>query len=461
MSLFREYHLPEERPMSDTSQTPENTPYGTSPAGGPAPEPREAGQTARPAQDGTPATPAQPTAPTQSSVSTQPAPSTRPATPAPSDTGTGTATPVRPLTPANPGGKAARPAGADSKSVPAWMAQAAAQAQARQASERGTEGTQGQTVQTGRPSRRRHTADGDGSTPGLHTARSAAVEQAKRKVGVPMWLILVAIAAIVILLVAFIIVAVRACSPAPEPEPAVTPTTQQWTSPYDWENLVTLDNGYLGYYVDGQLASEAGVDVSEHDGTIDWAAVKASGIDFAMIRLGYRGYSQGSINLDPYFLANIEGASQAGLKVGVYFFSQAISEDEAREEAQFVLNTLGSLNVTLSYPIAFDQEPITNGDVARTDNLTNAQLTANAVAFCQAIEAAGYQPMVYGNQHDLGRLDLSGALSSYEVWYAEYGVSEPTGKVNFAMWQYTASGTVPGMDNTQGQADINIRFLAE
>lgn len=233
---------------------------------------------------------------------------------------------------------------------------------------------------------------------------------------------------------------------------------QAWQSRYDWDSLVTLSNGFLAYLQDGQVMSEAGVDVSEHDGEISWPSVKAAGADFAMVRLGMRGYTLGSISLDDYFLANLSGASAAGLKVGVYFFSQAISADEAREEARFVVDTLAATGVALSYPVAFDEEPITNGDAARTDGLTDEQCTANALAFCQQVAAAGYTPMVYGNQHDLARLDLTGGLSAYEVWYAEYGVARPTGQLDFSMWQYSSTGAVDGFPN--GQADLNIRFLA-
>ncbi len=250
------------------------------------------------------------------------------------------------------------------------------------------------------------------------------------------------------------------CTTKPsEPEEDQAAEPEAWTSRYDWSGLSTLENGFFAYSEGGQKLSEAGVDVSEHDGDIDWASVKAAGADFAMIRLGWRGYSEGAISLDNYFLANVSGAAAAGLKVGVYFFSQAVSAEEAREEANFVVDTLASINAVLSYPVAFDEEPITNGDVARTDNLTSAQLTENAVAFCQTIEAAGYTPMVYGNQHDLAKLDLTGQLASYEVWYAEFGVSEPSGQVDFGMWQYSASGTVPGMDYAPGESDMNIRFL--
>lgn len=252
---------------------------------------------------------------------------------------------------------------------------------------------------------------------------------------------------------------VASCASRSATSPGTSEEERGWISRYDWDDLVTLSNGFLAYMQDGQVMSEAGVDVSEYDGQIDWAQVKASGAQFAMVRLGNRGYTLGSISLDSYFLANLSGASSAGLKVGAYFFSQAISAAEAREEARFVVDTLAATGVALSYPVVFDEEPITNGDAARTDGMTDEQYTANALAFCQEVEAAGYTPMVYGNQHDLARLDLAGSLASYEVWYAEYGVSRPTGQVDFSMWQYSSSGTVGGFSSSNGQVDLNIRFL--
>lgn len=227
----------------------------------------------------------------------------------------------------------------------------------------------------------------------------------------------------------------------------------------DWTSLTKNDYGLLQYYKDGVLLSEAGIDVSEHDGEIDWTQVKAAGVDFAMVRAGYRGYGQGSLNLDNYFLANVSGAYTAGVKVGVYFFSQAITAEEATEEAEYVINSLSSLNVTLSYPIVFDEEPISDGNEARTDGLSAEQYNANAVAFCKRVEEAGYSAMVYGNQHDLAKFDLDGDLASYPVWYAEYGVNRPTADVDLTIWQYSESGSIPGITTSDGQVDLDIRFL--
>lgn len=227
----------------------------------------------------------------------------------------------------------------------------------------------------------------------------------------------------------------------------------------DWTSLTKNDYGLYQYYKDGVLLSEAGIDVSEHDGEIDWAQVKAAGVDFAMVRAGYRGYGQGTLNLDNYFLANVSGAYAAGIKVGVYFFSQAITAEEATEEAEYVISSLSSLNVTLAYPIVFDEEPISDGNEARTDGLSAEQYNANAVAFCKRVEEAGYSAMVYGNQHDLAKFDLDGDLASYPVWYAEYGVNRPTADVDLTIWQYSESGSIPGITTSDGQVDLDIRFL--
>lgn len=280
------------------------------------------------------------------------------------------------------------------------------------------------------------------------------------RVTVPRWFLLLLVLLVAALVVTVAVLGARTCSLVRQIQ--TEPVSEEWTCPYDWDNLETLSNGMLAYYVDGQLASEAGVDVSEHDGAIDWQTVKASGVDFAMIRLGYRGYGlEGNIVLDAYFLDNIVGAKEAGLKVGVYFFSQAITAEEAREEARYVLDQLEQAGIELDYPVAFDQEPITNGDVARTDGISNSQLTENAVAFCQEIERAGYTPMIYGNQHDLAKLDLTGELAAYDVWLAEYETDAPTAETDYVMWQYTENGTVSGIPTSAGWVDLNIRFLAE
>ena len=323
-----------------------------------------------------------------------------------------------------------------------------------------------------RPRRRR---GGAGEEGGAHfaslrdsasQAAHAAAEAAERPVTVKRGLIVAIIVLAVVLgvLLAMLVGSFARCSATQDATTTQT-SSDVWEPPYTWDNMRNDENGLLAYYdANGTKLSEAGIDVSEHDGTIDWDAVADAGVDFVMVRLGYRGYSVsgGDIYLDDQFYNNVTGAAAAGLKVGVYFFSQAVSEQEAIEEANFVLDTLANVNVQLAYPIAFDEELHPGGsDPARTDGLTSAQLTSIAKAYLTTISAAGYDTIIYGNQNDLARLDLKGELAGYELWYAEYGVNHPTGQYDMAVWQYTETGTIPGTNEGQGATDINIRFIRQ
>lgn len=224
-------------------------------------------------------------------------------------------------------------------------------------------------------------------------------------------------------------------------------------NPYDKEGFVLDEQGRVVYEKDGRQA-KTGVDVSFYQQDIDWQAVAADGIDFAIIRMGYRGYTQGSLMPDERFEANLKGALDAGLDVGVYFFSQAITPEEAVEEAEYILNAVEGYE--LAYPIAFDWEPITSGQGARTDGLDGETLTQCAVAFCQRIAQAGYEPAVYFNQ-DLGYLhyDLR-ELTDYTLWLAEYD-QKPDFYYYFDLWQYTHTGTVAGIP---GNVDLNLDLRA-
>lgn len=222
-------------------------------------------------------------------------------------------------------------------------------------------------------------------------------------------------------------------------------------NPYDPQGYSADGQGRIRYEKDGRQA-RAGIDVSFYQGEVDWLAVAGDGVDFAMIRLGYRGYTEGTLQMDSCFSANIQGALDAGLDVGVYFFSQAINEEEARQEANFVVEALSGYNIT--YPVAFDWEPIAPGKGARTDGMDGQTLTACAAAFCQEIARAGYAPAVYFNQ-DQGYLtyDLS-QLSQYALWLADYD-SAPDFYYHFDLWQYTHSGSVAGI---QGAVDWDLDF---
>ena len=193
-----------------------------------------------------------------------------------------------------------------------------------------------------------------------------------------------------------------------------------------------------------------GIDVSGHKGIIDWEAVAADGIDFAILRLGYRGYTEGGLFMDQTFETNLDGALNAGLDVGVYFFSQAVTPEEAEEEAAYVLNAVEGYEI--AYPIAFDWEPIAPGNGARTETLDNDTLTRCADAFCAKIRQAGYQPAVYFNQ-SLGylRYDLR-ELTEYTLWLAEYDTI-PDFYYHFDLWQYTHTGQVAGI---QGDVDLDL-----
>lgn len=220
---------------------------------------------------------------------------------------------------------------------------------------------------------------------------------------------------------------------------------------YDWSNLYAND-GLYSYEEHGEVKSRVGVDVSEHQHYIDWNTVAAEGIDFAFIRVGNRGTSEGRILQDEYFDYNIDAASRAGLDIGVYFFSQSINEDEAREEANFVLKKIKGKKI--SYPIVYDHEPI-SGVSSRADNLSVEQMTKNAQAFCEVINDAGYNAMIYGNSRDLSRYDLS-QLSSWGIWLAHYGSSVPEWNNGFSIWQYSNSGQINGIDTA---VDLDIHFL--
>ena len=219
---------------------------------------------------------------------------------------------------------------------------------------------------------------------------------------------------------------------------------------YDPQAFTQEENGWITYEKNGRKAL-TGIDVSVYQGDIDWEAVAQPGVEFAIIRLGYRGYSQGAIQLDRNFEQNMRGALEAGLDVGVYFFSQATTVLEAEEEADFVLENLRGYPIT--FPVVFDWEFVT-ADQARTHEMEGEALTDCALAFCELVATAGYTPMVYFNQ-DIGyfyyQLD---ELDQYPFWLAEYD-SKPDFFYDFEIWQYTHTGTVPGI---QGSVDLNLAF---
>lgn len=194
-----------------------------------------------------------------------------------------------------------------------------------------------------------------------------------------------------------------------------------------------------------------GIDISEYNGQVDFEKVKEDGISFVMVRLGGRGYgNSGILYSDDKALEYIQNAKSAGLKVGAYFFSQSVNEEEAIEEADYATAILNG--ETLDYPIAFDWEEIEE-DTARTDNLSDVVLTACAKAFCNRINEKGYTPIIYAKENVYNRYNHT-ELSEYDVWYSEY-TDTPSITEGYTMWQYSEKGTVNGVEGT---TDLNVCY---
>lgn len=217
------------------------------------------------------------------------------------------------------------------------------------------------------------------------------------------------------------------------------------------ENFVETDDGEMQYVADGEVISHKGIDVSKYQGDIDWEAVASDGVEYAFVRLGIRGYESGKLVLDEYFDQNMRGADDAGISAGVYFFTQAVTVEEAIEEAEFVLENMADYNVT--YPVVFDVEMIVNSN-GRANNLSQEERTEIAIAFCDAIKAAGYTPMIYGNIKCFTKLLDMTRLNDYEKWYAFYDdyMYMP---YDVGIWQYTENGRVAGISTS---VDLNISY---
>lgn len=233
------------------------------------------------------------------------------------------------------------------------------------------------------------------------------------------------------------------------PEPAPIPTVSLPVNPYD-SQAFAVEEGFLVY--EGGTPSLVGVDVSSYQQDIDWPAVAAAGVDFAIIRVGFRGYGTGRVVEDNRFRQNIEGALAAGLEVGVYFFSQAVNRWEAMAEATFVLNRIREYDIT--FPVVFDWER-QDKENSRTLTTSGEVQTDCAVAFCQLIQQAGYLPMVYASPSKAyGELDLS-RLTQWPFWLAHYTADlQPTGyRYHYDMWQYSCEGQVEGIPTP---VDLNL-----
>lgn len=219
---------------------------------------------------------------------------------------------------------------------------------------------------------------------------------------------------------------------------------------YDWTKLDNSSPYY--HYEDDKYRSLVGIDISSHQEDVDFKKVKDSGVDFVYLRLGYRGYVNGKISIDKYFETNYKNAKEAGLQVGVYFFSQAIDEKEAMEEAFFTLENI--VNKKIDLPIVYDLEEIDYDD-SRIKDISGEQRSNNAMSFIQKVTENGYEGMIYTNLYwSTEFFDLHQILN-YDIWFAQYN-DLPDFIYPFKIWQYSDSGIVDGINYP---VDLNIMFI--
>ena len=220
---------------------------------------------------------------------------------------------------------------------------------------------------------------------------------------------------------------------------------------YDIAKLNILESGEYQYVEDGQVTSHKGIDVSAHQGKINWQKVADDGVEFAFIRVAFRGYGTGKLVEDKYFEDNIKGANKAGIKAGVYVYSQAVTEEELLEEANFVLEKIAPYK--LDCPVVYDVEKVAGAD-GRMNNISIEERTRFAVLFCQTMENAGYQSMIYHNMEMAAMMVNLEELEPYQKWFAYYN-DDFYYPYDYAVWQYSEKGQVNGVE---GNVDLNISF---
>lgn len=220
-------------------------------------------------------------------------------------------------------------------------------------------------------------------------------------------------------------------------------------NPYTAQDFV-YENGYLTCKT---AKSALGIDVSRYQGEIDWRQVRDAGVEFVFIRLGYRSSKDGQLYEDLHAKENLQGALDAGLKVGGYLFSQAMSEQEAREEAEFAISIVKDYEINL--PLVFDWETVDTNVKTRT--MHKELMTKCIHSFCKAVEKAGYESMVYFNRDFSRKYVDVWELRNYQIWFAMYE-AYPDAPFKPDYWQYTNKGTVPGIE---GNVDLNLWFYEE
>ncbi|MDR2546706.1 MAG: glycoside hydrolase family 25 protein [Lachnospiraceae bacterium] len=235
--------------------------------------------------------------------------------------------------------------------------------------------------------------------------------------------------------------------------------TSEWVmiNPYITRNTYdplgfVLRRERMGYYENDRQVSFMGVDLSRHDGNADFARMKSDGVYFVLLRLGARGYETGQLTVDDNFLSNLNSALESGLHVGISFFSQAVTREEAIEEATLIIETVADKKIT--YPVVFHMDYIAYG-ASRIDRLTRAEKTEITDAFCNFVSGAGYVPMIYGTKEWLiEQIDLA-RLLSYDIWLSQ-SRDLPDYPYKFQIWQYSHNGTVSGVN---GNVNMNISFV--
>ena len=225
-------------------------------------------------------------------------------------------------------------------------------------------------------------------------------------------------------------------------------------NPYIFDNFV-LEDGYMTYKNEnGEKISHLGIDLSYHNEMVDWDELAQSGIEFIMLRCGYRGYTEGGLVEDEKFAEYAAEANRVGINLGVYFFTQAITVEEAKEEANYVLNLIKDYDI--SYPVALDSEYV-NEDYARTNTveISRELRSEMAIAFCERIKEEGYYPMIYASENWMRRnMDLE-MLNQYDFWVAQY-LDQNDFLYDFTIWQYTEKGSIPGIDE---HIDLDISLV--
>ncbi len=232
---------------------------------------------------------------------------------------------------------------------------------------------------------------------------------------------------------------------------AISPNLKK--NDYDFTNLYN-SNGKLKYFEGDTKVSTFGVDISKEQDYVDFNKLKKAGCEFVMLRVGTRGYQSGQINIDDYFLDNLKRATDAGLEVGVYFVSNAVTEAEAVEEAQFVIDNVGEYKLT--YPVGFLMEYPEN-DTSRIDKLTKSEKTTITRAFLKKIAEAGFKPIVYGTKEwFLKEVDLVKLIGDFDMWLCETELNTPDYPYKYSMWQYNSTGSIDGIS---GDVSFDICFL--